>query len=295
MTSTRLSYLAPLALYDTEKAFAYNYDRGPDVPPAEQTNLQFVTHDDVPIYDARSLSETALSFATYGFRFQSHPSSLPTAFSGSKEEVQEYCDLMTRFVVLSVMLSPKIRIDYVLQARCNEVSSSEYKANIRGSRPGRDVVGPPIMNIHVDQTQNSGIGRIRRYLSPNESTKYLSGKYRSRIINVWRPINRPSQDCPLAFCAAHTVGKENLVPVDRYNPEFVLELYYLKYAATQEWYWIKDQRPEEIAVFCQFDSQGIDLTCPHSAFLDPNAPEGVGARESLEVRIIVFNAIEGAD
>ncbi|KAK3647982.1 hypothetical protein LTR56_007682 [Elasticomyces elasticus] len=292
MTSTRLSYLAPLALYDTEKAFAYNYNRGPDVPPAEQTNLQFETHDDVPIYDARSLPKTALSFDKYGFRFQSHPSSLPTAFAGGKEEVQDYCDKMTRFVKEEFGGEHAVCCDF--RARCNEVSSSEYKANIRGSRPGRDVVGPPIMNIHVDQTQNSGIGRIRRYLSPDEATKYLSGKYRSRIINVWRPINRPSQDCPLAFCAAHTIGKENLVPVDRYNPEFVLELYYLKYAATQEWYWIKDQRPEEIALFCQFDSEGIDLTCPHSAFLDPNAPEGVGARESLEVRIIVFNAIEGA-
>ena len=113
-------------------------------------------------------------------------------------------------------------------------------------------------NSSTDQTPNSGIGRIRRYLSPADADKYLNGSYRSRIINVWRPINRPAQDCPLTFCAANTVAESDLVPVDRYNPEFVLELHYLKYAEHQKWWWVKEQRPEEIAVFCQFDSEGRD-------------------------------------
>jgi len=113
-----------------------------------------------------------------------------------------------------------------------------------------------------DQTVNSGIGRIRRYLDEEEASKYLGGDYRCRIINVWRPINRPSQDCPLTWCAAHTIGEGNLVPVDRYNPEFVLELYYLKYSPKQEWYWVKDQKPEEVAIFCQFDSTGVDHSKP---------------------------------
>ncbi|KAK5114013.1 hypothetical protein LTR62_003136 [Meristemomyces frigidus] len=290
MTTTRLSYLAPLPLYDTEKAFAYNYNRGPDVSAAEQTNLQFETHDNVPIHNARLLPKEALALDKYGFRFIEHPSSLPKAFHNTKEEVQAYTDAMIALVLEEFQADHAVLCDF--RSRCNEISSDTYKSNIKDKRPGTEVTGPPIMNIHVDQTPSSGLGRINRYLTPSERTKYTStspSQYRSRIINLWRPINRPAQDCPLAWCAAHTVGAENLVPVDRYNPEFALELFYLKFAERQEWYWIKDQRPEEVAVFCQFDSEGRDYACPHTAFLDPNAPEGCGARESLEVRIAVFN------
>lgn len=97
MTTAQLSYLAPLPLYEREKAFAYNYNRL-DVPQEQQTNLQFETHDNVPIHNARSLPETALALDKYGFRFQAHPSSLPAAFTNSKDEVQNYIRTMTEFV-----------------------------------------------------------------------------------------------------------------------------------------------------------------------------------------------------
>ena len=98
MTTAQLSYLAPLPLYDTEKAFAYNYNRGADVPQSEQTNLQFETHDNVPIHNARVLPPSTLTLDTYGFRFLSHPESCPASFSGSDEEVKQYRDTMTEFV-----------------------------------------------------------------------------------------------------------------------------------------------------------------------------------------------------
>ena len=98
MTTTQLSYLAPLPLYDTQKAFAYNYNRGPDVPAAEQSNLEFETHTDIPIRNARLLSKEALALDKYGFRYREHPSSLPRAFSNSKEEVETYINNMKDLV-----------------------------------------------------------------------------------------------------------------------------------------------------------------------------------------------------
>ncbi|KAK3674099.1 hypothetical protein LTR78_005946 [Recurvomyces mirabilis] len=256
MTTTQLSYLAPLPLYETQKAFAYNYNRGPEFPAEEHSNLEFETHADIPIRNARSLPKEALALDKYGFRFKEHPSSLPGAFGNSKEEVETYVNSMKELVREEFQADHVVCCDF--RSRCNDISAEEYKANIGSKRPGTEVTGPPIMNIHCDQTVDSGIGRIRRYVNEEEASKYLEGDYRCRIINVWRPINRPSQDCPLTWCAAHSIGEGNLVPVDRYNPEFVLELYYLKYSPQQEWYWIKDQKPEEVAIFCQFDSTGVD-------------------------------------
>ena len=98
MTTTQLSYLAPLPLYDFQKAFAYNYNRGPDVPAEEQSNLEFETHANIPIRNARLLPKDALALDKYGFRFMEHPSSLPRAFSNSKEEVDSYIDSMKALV-----------------------------------------------------------------------------------------------------------------------------------------------------------------------------------------------------
>lgn len=34
------------------------------------------------------------------------------------------------------------------------------------------------------------------------------------------------------------------------------------------------------------------IACPHTAFVNPYAPENADPRESIEVRVIVFNALE---
>jgi hypothetical protein len=39
-----------------------------------------------------------------------------------------------------------------------------------------------ILTVLSDHTQESGLGRIRRHLLPEESERYLSGQYRARIV-----------------------------------------------------------------------------------------------------------------
>ena len=61
------------------------------------------------------------------------------------------------------------------------------------------------------------------------------------------------------------------------------------------WYYLSQQMKEEILVFKIFDSKtdGTARRVPHSSFVDPEfeneGGEGVGPRESIEVRALVFH------
>ncbi|OCT52418.1 hypothetical protein CLCR_11075 [Cladophialophora carrionii] len=77
-------------------------------------------------------------------------------------------------------------------------------------------------------------------------------------------------------------------------------------------YWIDKQRNEEMAIFLAFDSDRKEggarckscqspmvtlrwltegVVCPHVSFDNPNAPEGVAKRESVECRAIVITKV----
>lgn len=72
--------------------------------------------------------------------------------------------------------------------------------------------------------------------------------------SVWRPLSRPIEDSPLAFCDPRTLSEEDLVAADRVAPEYAGEIYYVMSNPKQRWYWLSHQEPEEVAVFLSFDS-----------------------------------------
>ena len=72
--------------------------------------------------------------------------------------------------------------------------------------------------------------------------------------SVWRPLNLPVQDCPLAVCDPRTVDTRDLLAADRVTPAFAVEVYYLKHNPAQEWYWLRQQTPGELMVFVNYDS-----------------------------------------
>jgi hypothetical protein len=72
--------------------------------------------------------------------------------------------------------------------------------------------------------------------------------------SVWRPLYRPIEACPLAYCDARTISEDDVLAADRVSPDYVFDLYYAKYSPRQKWYWLSDQTPDEMTVFVQFDS-----------------------------------------
>jgi len=146
----------------------------------------------------------------------------------------------------------------------------------------------PVSRVHIDQTAKSTVARVQHHL-PEEADSLLQGRY--RIINVWRPLNGPVFANPLAVADSGTVQDEDLVGVEHRYPDRTGETAAVKYNANQTWYyWSGMENTERLLLKC-FDSDesvGSRGRVPHTAFTDPRTPEGAPARESIEVRALVF-------
>jgi hypothetical protein len=82
---------------------------------------------------------------------------------------------------------------------------------IPGQEDYRDGPRQPATRVHVDHTVRSGPQRVRDLL-PDEAEELLKG--RVQVINLWRPINHPVYDAPLAVAEASSVRLEELIPSD---------------------------------------------------------------------------------
>lgn len=101
--------------------------------------------------------------------------------------------------------------------------------------------------------------------------------------------------------------REELIGEDKVHEDYLEEGQYLKYSPGQKWYWLSEQSRHEVTIFVTWDSDeeedcgknpGSLFICgftdhlkacaPHAAFQNPNAPGDAPPRESVEVRLMVF-------
>ncbi len=135
--------------------------------------------------------------------------------------------------------------------------------------------------------------------------------WRSHTTSSWRPLHRPVENSPLAFCDPRTVKSQDLVAVDRPAHGQRSESYYLKFAPHQEYYWCSSQTPTEISFFTSWDSKPDDspscgylclwrytlsncrtrVGCPHAAFRLPATTSQLVERESIETRMIIITRV----
>lgn len=182
----------------------------------------------------------------------------------------------------------------------------------------------PVQQVHVDQTPGAAEVRVRRHLPAEEAEGLLKGRY--QIINVWRPIENPASDFPLAVIDWRSTQPEDFKPVDLMYPKRADSVhddddrgkeklpdeksYYSSegYEARGEtlgvapneghkFYYMKDMTPDEVMLLKCYDSyghdqpmgkEGIAVRTPHTAFIDPNTPADAPGRQSIEVRCLVF-------
>ncbi|EMD00083.1 hypothetical protein BAUCODRAFT_30537 [Baudoinia panamericana UAMH 10762] len=190
-------------------------------------------------------------------------------------------------------------------------------------RRTRDSPRQPVQQVHVDQTPGAAAVRVRRHL-PDEAEELLKGRY--QIINVWRPIENPASDFPLAVVDWRSTSPGDFVPTDLMYPKRAdsvtdnddrgkeklpdpsahdsTEGYEVKGETlgvapneAHKFYYMKDMTPDEVMLLKCFDSrgegmpegkQGLALRTPHTAFIDPNTPKDAPGRQSIEVRCLIF-------
>lgn len=104
---------------------------------------------------------------------------------------------------------------------------------------------------HVDQTFKATVARVHRHL-PQEDVPGLLAK-RFQIINLWRPIENPATDWPLALCHFSSVDPEkDLEPIALIYPDREGEACGVKYNERQRWGYFKDMRPDEFVLIKWF-------------------------------------------
>jgi hypothetical protein len=188
--------------------------------------------------------------------------------------------------------------------------------------------GSPAPKVHLDFAPAGARTHLRKYhpetlkrasaiiaaedalLASGTKPEELGKKYngpRWAMFSIWRPLKTVRRD-PLALSSTATFPKEDYVPFSVLFPTGVKgeedgdgdgdeghwEAVYLAHGSKEgngehEWYWIKEQRPEEVLVIQLFDSEaekegrGVAGGVMHSA-VTLEGTEEEEARESVEVR-----------
>ncbi|TFK61298.1 hypothetical protein BDN72DRAFT_965247 [Pluteus cervinus] len=169
-----------------------------------------------------------------------------------------------------------------------------FDHTIRRRRPGQLDSDPskrqPVAQTHIDQTPKASIARVHLHLPPSEAPALLQRRF--QIINLWRPIDHPAVDWPLALCDYRSIdAKNDVFPVARISKDREGETFRVKYNPNQKWKYFYGVTPEEYILIKCFDSlqdESVALYTPHTGFEDPATPPGAPFRESIELRALVF-------
>ncbi|KAK4460362.1 hypothetical protein QBC42DRAFT_181025 [Cladorrhinum samala] len=258
MVAATLHFISPLDRYRTEKPYFLNVVADDPSQTILQTNLEYTPRHGIALSDIRERGLEAFSLENNGFAILKYPkyqtaSDLdPAEGDGAPSSaIESFCDDMVKLVMRECNAVHGICYDYRIR-RNDSRDVSDYE---RDQDQGRTAAAPPVFPVHIDHTVEGGPKRIRRHLTEQEAETYLNKDFRTRIINVWRPLNRPVEDCPITLCDPRSVNAQcDLVAADRVTPDFAVELYYLKHNPNQKWYWLPRQAPDELLVFVNYDS-----------------------------------------
>ncbi|KAH0579664.1 hypothetical protein J132_02508 [Termitomyces sp. J132] len=230
----------------------------------------------VVIENLRGKEDLALLDKT-GFQLVHHPAK-HTSFNDDAEIKREYYPESAELIKKITGASRVVLFDHTIRRRRpGEIDDAPHKRQ-------------PVAQAHVDQTTASSIARVHRHLPPADAEALLRRRF--QIINLWRPINHPAIDWPLALCDYNSVDpKKDTFAVALIYPDREGETYGMKYNPNQKWKYFHGMTPEEAVLIKCFDSiqdGSVALFAPHTGFEDLTTPEGTPLRESIELRALVF-------
>ena len=258
-----LNFTEPMA----EKPYSYNYEPPPGVPVR---NTRGETHA-VKIIDARPLNDQ-LSLDREGFRLVRHPTAARNLYD-DEEIARVYYPECAELIKQATGASRVHVFDHIVRNAALSAKGNQIKQ--------------PAGRVHNDYTEWSGPQRVRDLMGA-EAEALL--RHRVAEINVWRPIRGPLLRSPLALCDASTLSEENLVGSDLRYPDRTGETYAVTYNPDQRWYYFPRMQADEAVLIRCYDSarSGAARFSAHGAFDDPQTPPDAPARESIEVRALVF-------
>jgi hypothetical protein len=281
-SSSRIETEASGNINHVEGVLNYLADRGQrpvtyiyEPPPGEPARTGNYEKHTMAIYDARGIVDE-LSLDSQGFAVVRQESAITNFYDENEVRATYYPE-----------------VERLVREFTGAVKVHVFDHNVR-SRPKakarENKVQEPVKVAHNDYTYTSGPQRVRDLL-PDQAEQLLKNRF--AVINVWRPIRGPVQDTPLAVCDARSMSDSDFVKHELRYPNRVGEVYSVVYNPTHRWYYVSQQRKEEVLLLKCFDSDGrVARFTAHTAFEDPTCPMGAEPRESIEVRTLVFFAPE---
>ena len=270
VVNAQLNYLAEA----TPKPVNYAYDPPAGVPRSSGRHVA----QNVTIRNGREVLDE-LSLDTNGFVLTPHETAVRDFYDSDEVKSVYYPEV--ECLLKRVTGAERVLIfDHVVR---NPVLAE------RGEKGARS----PAKIVHNDYSFKSAPRRVRDLL-PEEADRLLKNRFAE--INVWRAIRGPIESSPLALCDARSLRLEDVVPCDLVYRERVGETYGFSYNPEHRWYYFpRLERNEAILLKC-YDSKddGRARFTAHTSFDDPNSPPNAAARESIEVRALVFWTLETA-
>ncbi|KAL1746263.1 hypothetical protein HDZ31DRAFT_34545 [Schizophyllum fasciatum] len=228
---------------------------------------------EVPVYDLRqeprrpTLEENGITWVSLPF----------DELNGREGWEKRYAEFMCKYIK-GITDAKVVRcINHQIRRR---TPGGENNVDANYDKAQEKIVGmQPVPAVHVDI--NKERARTRVLAAFDEEHKYAE---RVAIINVWRPLDGPVMDAPLALCDASTLDPIDMIrTTDKYGGG-----YFIQHNASMRWLYVHDQMPAEALIFRQFDNTipyGTAGCVPHTAFFD-EARKNLGKpRSSIELRL----------
>jgi len=155
--------------------------------------------------------------------------------------------------------------------------------------------------VHNDLNDNSGRVRCRELLTKNlrnfgrtqhyteaEADAKMSRRFMS--INLAKPMETVEQ-FPFVLCAWPSFADQPYINHYRIYDDRVGETTRFTHRPEHEWYWLPQQKPNEVSMLKCYDSVtdgSVSRWSFHTACVDPTAPADARCRKNVVVRSFVF-------
>lgn len=251
-----------------QKPVVYQYEKPADAPSIED----LVDPHQVSIANARPLARD-LSLDRQGFLLRPQSTKV-TDFDDPAQRRSIYDFEVADLVIGASGARDALVFDHTIRRIQHDDSSAETRA--------------PVRVVHNDYTRKSGPQRVLDLLPRGAAQAALTRRF--AIVNVWRSLNGPILDTPLALADAGTVADNDWIATDLKYPDRTGEVYRIAFNPAHRWFYVPQLQPDEAILIKTFDSaeNGTARFTPHTAFDDPATSPGTAVRESIESRVLVF-------
>ncbi|KAE8416407.1 hypothetical protein BDV36DRAFT_297102 [Aspergillus pseudocaelatus] len=251
----------------------------------------------VSIQDVRG-QEGMFALDIHGFQFIKHVSQHVASFDEASVKKHMYPEAET--ILKNITGATRAHV-FSHIARTAPYEKVEAMADSADPDTKATSVMVPARHVHVDQSESGAFEVLKDNVTALEAERLL--KTRWAIVNIWRPLKVVPRD-PLAVSDARSFHDEDLLEIygrvpgkqekkdyDAATKGRGFGMLYGKYAPGQKWYYMSDMKPDEVLLIKCYDSRKDGQTArrtPHTAFVDPRTRDVKEARESVELRCLVF-------